>query len=132
MNRALVLLAAFAVLPLAAIIPARAEPQPITGAEAIWTADGKVELKVTYQGGACEEPGEAKVEAADTTTDVVVIPTRSTAEICTMQIVPVEYSGVIAVEPWTTTLAITVLAPDGQLKASGSVAIGKPAAATAG
>src|SRR5690606_12525280 len=107
----------------------RAEPQPLTSAAASWTADGKVELKVTYQGGACEEPGEAQVEAADTTTDVVVIPTTSTAEVCTMQIVPVEYSGVIAVEPWTTTLAITVLDPDGQLQASGSVDIDKAAAA---
>ena len=39
--------------------------------------------------------------------------------------VPVEFTGTIAVEPLTTTLAIAVLDTDGQIKASGSVAIAK-------
>ena len=105
-----------------------AEPAPLSVASAVWTADGQVELKVTYEGGACEETGEAQVAAGDATTDEVTIPTVSTAEVCTMQVVPVEFAGTIAVEPATRTLAVTVLDPEGQPKAAGSVEIEKPAA----
>lgn len=103
--------------------PATSEPPPFTAASAVKLEDGKVELKVTYEGGACEETGEATVEAGDQTTDEVTIPTISTAEVCTMQIVPVEYTGIIAVEPPTTTLAVAVLDPEGRPKAAGSVEI---------
>ena len=103
------------------------EPAAFSNASATWTADGQVELSVTWEGGACEEPGEAEVMAGDGTTDEVTIPTVETAEICTMQIVPVTFSGTIAVEPTTTTLAVTVLDPKGQPRASGSVEVEKPA-----
>lgn len=110
---------------------ALAEPAPLSAASATRLADGQVELKVTYDGGACETPGEAAVTSAesDETLDSVTIPTTSTAEVCTMQIVPVAYEGVIAVEALTTTLAITVLSPEGQIKAAGSVDILKAGAA---
>ena len=62
---------------------------------------------------------------ADETTDAVTIPTESTSDVCTMQIVPVEFTGLIPVEPLTEMLAITVLAPDGQAKATGSVTISR-------
>jgi hypothetical protein len=104
-----------------------AEPPPLASASAKWAADGHVELKVTWDGGACEKPGKATVDAteADEATDAVTIPTESTAEICTMQIVQVEFTGLVPVEPLTETLAVTVLAPDGQVKASGTVTIDK-------
>jgi hypothetical protein len=126
MTRALCCLAFAAVLaPLGAVA---AEPAPLTAVSAAWVEDGKVELRLTFDGGACEATGPAEVAAGDETTDEVTIPTVTTAEVCTMQIVPVEYSGVIAVEPATTTLAIMVLDPDGQPKAAGSVEIEKTAA----
>ena len=102
---------------------AASEPPPVTAATAVWTEAGEVQLDVTWDGSACEAPGEARVIAASDQTDVVHIPTHSTAEICTMQIVPVEYSGVVAVEPGTQRLAITILDPEGQPKASGHVEI---------
>lgn len=112
---------------LAATAATAAEPEPLTSASAKWVAEGHVELAATWQGGACEKPGEATVDAteADETTDAVTIPTESTSEVCTMQIVPVEFTGLIPVEPFTETLAITVLAPDGQAKATGSVTISR-------
>lgn len=125
MTRVLSFVAAAAVLATSAAMAA--EPPPFTKATATWAAEGHVELSVTWDGGACEKPGEVTVEAteADETTDLVTIPTVSTAEVCTMQIVPVEFTGLIPVEPFTTTLAITVLAPDGQVKVGGSVTIEK-------
>jgi hypothetical protein len=125
MNRALA--SALAVLVLAApVMASAAEPPQVTTATATRLADGKVELAVTFDGGACEETSEAQVEASesDEAVDTVIIPTVATAEICTQQIVPVEFSGVIAVETLTTRLAITVLDPAGQPKATGSVEIG--------
>ncbi len=122
MTRVLVLLAVLAPISATAAV---AEPAPLTSATATWTEDGKVVLAVTFDGSACEEPGEAQVSAGDDITDEVTIPTVSTAEVCTMQIVPVEFTGTIAVEPLTTTLAIAVLDTDGQIKASGSVEIEK-------
>ena len=105
-------------------------PPPLTEVSATWAdEEGHVTLEVTYEGGACEEAGEAEVTAAASLIDHVTIPTMQTAEVCTMQIVPVTYSGIIAVEPHTQTLEITILAPDGQPKAAGSVDIvqGDPA-----
>jgi hypothetical protein len=117
-------LAALLALPMLASFGAVAgEPEPITSARAHWVADGHVELTLTYQGGACETPGEAAVSAGAEQTDEVTIPTVSTAEVCTMQIVPVEFTGLIAVEPTTTTLAILILDFEGQPKAGGTVEI---------
>ena len=121
MTRVLAFIAAF--IPLSAT--AAAQPAPLTAATATWTTDGKVELAVTFDGSACETPGEARVASGDDITDEVTIPTVSTAEVCTMQIVPVEFTGTIAVEPLTTTLAIAILDTEGQIKAAGSVEISK-------
>jgi hypothetical protein len=119
MTRVLALLAVF--IPLSA--SAAAQPAPLTSVTATWTEHGKVELAVTFEGSACEEPGEPHVAAGDDITDEVTIPTVSTAEVCTMQIVPVEFTGTIAVEPLTERLAIAVLDTEGQIKAAGSVEI---------
>jgi hypothetical protein len=102
-----------------------AAPEPITEGSATWTADGKVDIKVTWQDGACVAPGDVTVEAGDETIDEVTIPTASTAEVCTMQIVPVTFEGTIAVEKLTETLSVMVLAPDGQPVASGSIEISR-------
>jgi hypothetical protein len=122
MTRLFALLAVLAPISATAAV---AEPAPLTSATATWTADGKVELAVTFDGSACETPGEAQVSAGSDVTDEVTIPTMSTAEVCTMQVVTVEFAGTIAVEPTTERLAIAVLDTEGQIKAAGSVEIAK-------
>ena len=103
---------------------AATEPAPLTTASAVWVEDGQVELTLTYEGGACEEPQEAQVTASEIFgTDTVTIPTVETAEVCTMQIVEVEYAGTIPVEPTTDTLSVIILDPEGQPKAAGQVEI---------
>ena len=108
-----------------------AEPRPLTSVTAVWADGGGVQLDVAWQGGACEEPGDPEVVAADVTTNEVTIPTISTAEVCTMQMVEVTYSGLIPVEPQTTRLAITVLDPEGRPQAAGMVTIDPPSQAAA-
>jgi len=103
---------------------AATEPPPLSSVSAIWVEDGQVELTLAYEGGACEEPQRAQVTASEIFgTDTVTIPTVETAEVCTMQIVQVEFSGTIPVEPTTDTLSVIVLDPDGQPKAAGQVEI---------
>lgn len=121
MTRLLPIAPAVLILATAAVA---AEPQPVTSASAAWVAEGKVQLDVAWQGGACERPSEPEVTSADDgTTLQVTIPTVSTAEVCTMQIVEVTYSGIIPVEPMTATLAITVLDPEGRPSATGTAEI---------
>lgn len=124
---AAVVLAAALALPAAIAAqepaPAGSEPEPITEGTAKRLPDGKVELSVTWQGGACDEPGEAEVNAGDQTTDEVTIPVSRVGEVCTLQIVPVEFTGTIPVEPATTTLSVMVLDPEGQPAAGGDIEI---------
>src|SRR5690606_13491593 len=91
------------------------EPAPLTSVTAVWAENGQVQLSFTYEGGACEETGEPQVAASDEYgVDVVTVPTVETAEVCTMQIVEVEFDGLVPVEPSTETLSVVVLDPDGQ------------------
>lgn len=101
-------------------------PPGLVSAEAHWTENGQVALEVVFEGSACQQPGEAQVDAADSELDHVTIPTTSTAEVCTMQLVQVTYEGSIAVEPRTRTLEITVLDPEGRPQAAGSVVLDGP------
>ena len=116
-------LVALTVLAHPIAVAAAAPPPPVTEATAVWTGNGSVQLDVVWEGGACEVPGEPEVTAGAQQTDLVTIPTSATGEVCTMQIVPVEFSGIIAVEPGTESISILVLGPDGEAKASGSAEI---------
>jgi hypothetical protein len=110
---ALFLLAAFPV--------SAAEPQALSDISVEVVDDGQVKIDVTYEGGACDRTGEADVTAADNLTVLVTIPTTRVGEVCTMQAVPVHFSQVIAIQPGTSTITATVLTPDGQPFATGSV-----------
>lgn len=133
MARALVactlVFAAFQLLPANVV---GAEPEPLVSGSAVWTEDGKVELKVSWMGGACEKAGEPTVEAADgdQITDIVVIPTASTGEVCTLQMVTQELAWIVPVEPTTERVSVMVLAPDGQPRAGGTVEVTKAGAAS--
>ena len=80
-----------------------------------------VDLGFTYTGGACEET-EPAVVAIDGETAKVTIPTRSTAEVCTMQAVVLDVAQMIDA-PAVTALELEVLNPQGAVSATGSVAI---------
>ena len=80
-----------------------------------------VDLSFTYTGGACEETETATV-AIDGTTAKVTVPTRSTAEVCTMQAVVLEVAQMIEA-PAVTSLEVEVLNPQGQVSATGSVGV---------
>ena len=117
MTRVLAFLVAF--LPLSAT--AAAQPAPLTAATATWTTDGKVELAVTFEGSACETPGEARVASGDDITDEVTIPTVSTAEVCTMQIVPVSTEQVIEAPEPVIDLDVSALDPENNRVAHGVI-----------
>lgn len=84
---------------------------------------GTVALRFTFEGGACQEPGEATLEDAGGGIGNVTVPTEDTAETCTMQIVPVQYAGELAAGEDYTTFDITVLDPEGGVQALGSAGI---------
>jgi hypothetical protein len=110
-----------ALLLLAALPASAAEPQKLTDITAEVVDEGQVKLEVSYEGGACDKTGEGDVTAADNFTVLVTIPTTRVGEVCTMQAVPVHFSQVIAIQPGTQTITATVLTPDGQPFATGSV-----------
>ena len=113
-----------ALLLLPAAPAAAQELAPLNGLE-IWAiGEGLVATRFSYEGGACDRTIKAEVAAPANGIAAVSVPTLRLSEICTMQIVPVDYSGVLAIDPTTTELEITVLDPDGKPVAKGSVALG--------
>lgn len=85
-------------------------------------AANAVNLSFAYTGGACEQVDEATV-AVEGTSAKVSVPTRSTAEVCTMQAVQIDVAQTIAVAPEVTTLDVELLNPQGNVSANGSVKI---------
>jgi hypothetical protein len=79
-------------------------------------------VRMVYQGGNCETTVdlEPRVEL-DGTGAMVIIATRSTADMCTMQIVPNYVQKTIGIAPDTAELDITLLSP--QLEPQGQETI---------
>lgn len=82
-----------------------------------------VALRFTFEGGACQQPGEPTLEDAGGGIGNVTVPTEETAEVCTMQIVPVQFAAELAAGPDYTTFDIAVLNPAGEVQALGSAGI---------
>lgn len=82
-----------------------------------------VALRFTFEGSACQQPGEAELEDAGGGIGNVTVPTEDTAEVCTMQIVPVQFAGELAAGEDYTTFDIAVLNPEGEVQALGSAGI---------
>lgn len=80
-----------------------------------------VDIAFTYIGGACEET-EPAIVAINGETAKVTVPTRSTAEVCTMQAVVLDVTQMIDA-PAVTSLEVEVLNPQGTASATGSVAV---------
>jgi hypothetical protein len=102
---------------------ASAQPGQLDHVAACRLDSRTVALSFTFKGGACQEPGVAIVENAGGGVGNVTVPTEDTAEICTMQIVPVEYAGALPAGSQYTALDIAVLSPDGDVQALGSAGI---------
>ena len=83
----------------------------------------RVVLAFTFEGGACQQPGEATIEPTEGGVGNVTVPTETVGDVCTMQIVPVEFSGTLAAADEITALDITVLSPEGGPHALGSTEI---------
>lgn len=82
----------------------------------------RVALSFSYEGGACQETGEAKTVTEDGVTTIAV-PTANTAEVCTMQVVQVQYAAAVQVGADVSALTVQVLNPDGEVQAGGKTDI---------
>jgi len=109
-----------------AVVPALAQDLPgFSFVEACRIDDTSAVIRMVYQGGACETTDalEPRVEL-DGTGAMVVIATKSTAEVCTMQMVPNYVTKTIGVAPDTSELDITLLNPQFEAQGLETVAIG--------
>jgi len=77
-----------------------------------------VSLAFIYDGGACEQTGEANAALVEGNTATVSIPTTATAEVCTMQVVKVNFAGIVPVPDTVTRLDVQVLSPGGDVVAA--------------
>jgi hypothetical protein len=96
---------------------------PLDALSACRLDDGRVALRFTFEGGACQEPGEASLLPGEGGIGNVTVPTENVGEVCTLQIVQVAFEGVVEAAPEIITLDITVLNPEGQPQALGSTDI---------
>lgn len=83
----------------------------------------RIVLRFTFEGGACQEPGAATLESGEGGVGVVSVPTEKVGDVCTLQIAPVAFAGVLDADSSITTLDITVLDPDGGRLGLGSTAV---------
>jgi|GEM_PF-1325657 len=112
---------AILMMPVASMAMAQAAA-PLDDLRACRLDAGRVALSFTYEDGACVAPQPAAVDEADTSA-VVTISTNRTAEVCTLNIVPVEVNQPIVVSQAVQHLDITVLDPEGTPRAAGSAEI---------
>ncbi|UJW85742.1 hypothetical protein [Devosia sp. SL43] len=77
-------------------------------------------IEFEYEGGACEAVGTAQLGDVVDGTLSVTFPTTSTAEICTQQIVEIEVEQAIAADVSVTQVEVTLLTPDGSVRATGT------------
>ena len=104
--------------------PAIAESnlQPFTEASATRAGDD-VQLKLTFEGGACQSVDAPQPGAITDDALAVAIPTHATAEMCTMQIVPIAIDVAVPAPTEVTALQVTVLGTDGQPQFGGRIDI---------
>lgn len=80
-------------------------------------------LRATFDGGACMSVEPAHLAEPRGTIVAVHLPTVSTAEICTMQIVPIEVKQVIEADEVIADLFVTVSDPQNNELAQGQVEV---------
>jgi hypothetical protein len=114
-------IAALALVLGASTVAAQPAPEP-SSLSACRLESGQVAVQLTFEGGACQQPGKASVVNGGSIVSLS-LPTVSTSEVCTMQVVPVSWSGNIDAAESAKTLSVEVLGPQGQLQAMGDTAI---------
>lgn len=82
-----------------------------------------VSLAFIFDGGACEQTGEAKAEIIEGDTATVTVPTTASAEVCTMQVVKVNFAGIVPVTDAVKKLDVQVLSPGGDVVAASDTEI---------
>jgi hypothetical protein len=97
--------------------------RPLDAISACRLDEARIALRFTFEGGACQQPGEASLLPEEGGIGNVTVPTTNVGEMCTMQIVPVEFAHVLDAAKDITTLDIVVLSPEGQPQSLGSTDI---------
>src|SRR6478735_2609140 len=77
-----------------------------------------VSLALIFDGGACEQTGEAKAEILEGDTATITVPTTASAEVCTMQVAKVNFAGIVPVPNTIKKLDVQVLSPGGDVVAA--------------
>ena len=80
----------------------------------------QVTIEFEYTGGACETVGPATLGDIVNGTLAVTFTTTSTAEVCTMQAKEIEVEQTVDADATVTEVAVTLLAPDGSVIATGT------------
>lgn len=88
----------------------------------------RVLLTASFDGGACQAVEPAQLAEPRGTIVAVTIPTVSTSEMCTMQIVPIAVEQVIEARADIANLDVTVLDPQNNPQANGVVEVADPGA----
>lgn len=105
--------------------PALAQDAGVTldDLDAEWSSDTQIRIEFDYQGGACEETGEA--EAGDVVDGVlsVSVPTVATSDVCTMQVVENEVEVAVAADRSVTAVEVSLLKPDGSVAGTGKASV---------
>lgn len=83
----------------------------------------QVQLKLTFEGGACQAVDEPILGTVSAGSLAVTIPTHDTAEMCTMQIVQIPVDVTIAAGADVTALDVTIQAPSGSRQTGGTIAV---------
>lgn len=83
----------------------------------------QVQLKLTFEGGACQAVDEPVLGAVSAGSLAVTIPTHDTAEMCTMQIVQIPVDVTIAAGADVTALDVTIQAPSGARQTGGTIEV---------
>lgn len=82
-----------------------------------------VSLAFIFDGGACEQTGEARAEIIEGDKATVTVPTTASAKVCTMQVVKVNFAGIVPVTDAVKRLDVQVLSPGGEVVAAGDADI---------
>jgi hypothetical protein len=96
---------------------------PLSDLRACRIDPATVSLAFIYDGGACEQTGDARVEIIEGTGATVSIPTTATAEVCTMQVVKVNFAGIVPVPETIARLDVQVLSTGGEVVAASQAKI---------
>lgn len=82
-----------------------------------------ISLAFIYDGGACERTGDARMALVEGDAAAITVPTVATAEICTMQVVKVNFAGPVSVPETANRVDVQVLNPSGEVVAAGDADI---------